>query len=149
MAGGFHIRPTVKLRFMGGVQSAKCRMQSYKLVGAIIDRPPNKLGFMGVDTALSFGSFRPPFSKGGANPTRGALVAARKRRNSLSLESATEGECQPVRDGRGNRTSGGFPFSCARLLRRGRRPRRPVYIRFRFASRRRAAEVAKRREGSE
>ena len=27
-------------------------------------------------------SFRPPFSKGGADPTRGALVAARRRRNS-------------------------------------------------------------------
>ena len=29
------------------------------------------------------GSFRPPFSKGGADPTRGALVAARTRRNLL------------------------------------------------------------------
>jgi hypothetical protein len=43
----------------------------------------DKLGFIGDFTAMSFESFRPPFSKGGANPTRGALVAARTRRNLL------------------------------------------------------------------
>jgi len=39
------------------------------------------MGFSENATALSFGSFRPPFSKGGADPTRGALVAPRKARN--------------------------------------------------------------------
>ena len=32
---------------------------------------------------MSLESFRPPFSKGGADPTRGALVAPRKARNFL------------------------------------------------------------------
>ena len=59
-------------------------------------------------TALSFSV--KPFLKGLRRSNARALVAVRRRRNSLSFKAPRKGECQAVGLAEGNHTSGGFPF---------------------------------------
>ena len=55
-------------------------------------------------------SFRPPFPKGGADPTRGALVAARTRRNILILPKRHRGVNAEPWLGRGEPHKWGVPL---------------------------------------
>jgi len=80
-------------------------------------------------------SFRPPFSKGGADPTRGALVALRRERNSLSFESATKGEFRRSRKRETHKW--GFPFLYIGLL--------LIVLRFSFGKRGAKEKLTKER----
>ena len=56
-------------------------------------------------------SFRPPFSKGGADPTRGALVASAEAKLLYPSKAPRRGECQAEGLAEGEHTSGGSPLS--------------------------------------